>query len=108
MSLSFSRSASGRRARPPKWWGKVVEGLPRIYVAALRPKSWTPELAQRWVDSIPSKCPFERQAWWGDTLILYVPPLCPLNPLSTQLYEIRLEAQTYLARIQETDSQFKD
>ena len=100
MRFSFSRSASGARARAPKWWGRTLEGLPRLYVPALRPKSWTPELAQRWVDSVPAKCPFERQLWWGDTLLLYVPPLCPLNPLSPQLYDIRLEAQTYLARIQ--------
>jgi hypothetical protein len=33
-------------------------------------------------------------------LVLYVPPLCPLNPLSSQLYEIRLQAQTYLAQLQ--------
>lgn len=108
MALSFSRSASGRRARPPKWWGRVLDLVPKIYIPALRPKVWTPELAERWVKSIPSKCPFERQVWWGDTLLLYVPPLCPLNPLSSQLYDIRLEAQTYLARLQSDSSQFKD
>lgn len=95
-----TRSSSGRKARAPKWWGKFLENLPRLYVPALKPGSWTPEIAQRWVDSIPSKCPFERQLWLGETLLLYVPPLCPLNPLSAQLYEIRLEAQTYLADLQ--------
>lgn len=108
MALSFSRSPSGRRARPPKWWGRALELVPKIYVPALRPKSWTTELAQKWVDSIPSKCPFERQVWWGEWLVLYIPPLCPLNPLSSQLYDIRLEAQTYLAGLQSDRSQFKD
>jgi len=92
-------SRTGRRARSPRWWGVFVENLPRIYLPALRPKTWTPELAQKWVDSIPSKCPFERQLWWGEVLLLYVPALCPLNPLSTQLYSIRLEAQTYLSAL---------
>ncbi len=108
MALSFSRSASGRRARPPKWWGRALDLVPKIRISALRPKHWNAELAERWVRSVPSKCPFERQVWWGDRLLLYVPPLCPLNPLSSQLYEIRLEAQTYLADIRSSDSQFKD
>jgi Mo-dependent nitrogenase C-terminus. len=62
------------------------------------PTEWTPSLARKWVNSIPPKCPFERQLWWGDRLVLYIPPLCPLNPFSTQLYEIRIEAQTYLSQ----------
>jgi hypothetical protein len=92
-------SSKGKRARAPRWWGELAEKLPRIYVPYLRPKSWTPELAQKWIDRVPSKCPFERQLWLGETLVLYVPPLCPLNPLSTQLYSIRLEAQTYLSSL---------
>lgn len=97
--LSFSRSPSGAKARAPKWWGRLLDGLPRLYLRALGPRSWTPQLAERWVRWVPSKCPFERQVWWGETLILYVPPLCPLNPFSHQLYEIRLEAQTYLSEL---------
>ena len=93
-------SSKGRRARAPRWWGELAERLPRIYVPFLSPKSWTPELARKWIERVPSKCPFERQFWWGETLVLYVPPLCPLNPLSTQFYSLRLEAQTYLARLE--------
>jgi squalene cyclase len=101
-------SRSGRKARAPKAWGRTVELLPKIRLAFLGPKTWTPELARKWVGAIPAKCPFERQLWWGDTLVLYVPPLCALNPLSKQLYDIRLEAQTYLATLQSGRSQFKD
>ena len=101
-------SRSGKKARAPRAWGKFAESLPKVYLPFLGPKSWTPSLAQKWIDSIPAKCPFERQLWWGDTLLLYVPPLCPLNPLSSQLYDIRLEAQTYLADLQTPTSQFKD
>jgi len=91
-----SISSSGRKARPPKWWGGLVEKIPQIYLPWLRPKVWTPELANKWVNTIPSKCPFERQWWVGDRLVLFIPALCSLNPFSTQLYSLRLEAQTYL------------
>jgi hypothetical protein len=66
------------RARAPKWWGVFAESLPKIHLNWLEPDTWTPELAQAWVARIPAKCPFERQAWWGDCLVLYIPPLCPL------------------------------
>lgn len=94
-----ARSASGRRAHAPAWWGKLVSSFPHFRVPWLHPGTWTPELARAWVDRIPAKCPFERQLWVGNLLVLYVPPLCPLNPVSTQLYEIRLEAQQYLAKV---------
>lgn len=91
-------SSSGRRARAPKWWGRVASYVPRLYLPALHPTEWTPSLARKWINSVPPKCPFERQLWWGDRLVLYIPPLCPFNPFSTQLYEIRIEAQTYLSQ----------
>lgn len=95
-----SMSSSGRKARPPRWWGELVERVPKLYFPWLRPKTWTLELAQKWMNTIPSKCPFERQWWVGDRLVLFIPALCSLNPLSTQLYSLRLEAQTYLARLE--------
>lgn len=88
-----------KRARPPVWWLHWVDKLPKASLAWLEPAIWTPELAQVWVDRIPAKCPFERAVWWGDRLILYIPPLCPLNPFSTQLYSIRIKAQTYLSEL---------
>lgn len=99
MRLSTRSSISGRRARPPAWWGRFVERLPRASLPFLEPKEWTRELAEKWVRSVPAKCPFERQLWWGERLVLYIPPLCPLNPLSTQLYSIRIKAQEYLASL---------
>lgn len=89
-------SSSGRRARAPLWWSSLVSKVPSLRLPWLKPKTWTPELAQRWVDHVPPRCPFERQLWLGDLLLLYIPPLCPLNPFSPQLYEIRLEAQQFL------------
>lgn len=88
-----------KNARPPRWWGRTVEVLPKFSLPFLEPKHWTPELAQKWIKTIPPKCPFERALYWRGRLILYIPPLCPLNPLSTQLYRIRLQAQEYLANL---------
>lgn len=87
-----------KKARPPIWWSRFTGSLPKFSLPLLEPKSWTPELAERWVRAIPPKCPFEREIWLGNILILYIPPLCPLNPLSTQLYSIRIKAQEYLLR----------
>ena len=92
-------SKSGKRARAPRWWGTMTELLPKFSIPWLRPKTWTRELAEGWIDRIPSKCPFERQLWFHNRLVLYVPPLCGLNPVSRQLYEIRIEAQAYLMAI---------
>jgi hypothetical protein len=72
--------------------------LPKFNVPWIEPREWTPELAKRWVDAIPAKCPFEREWRVAGVLVLYIPPLCPLNPFSTQLYRIRIEAQAYLLR----------
>ncbi len=89
-------SSSGKRARAPRWWGELLGLVPQVTLPWLEPEQWTKELAEVWVKKIPPKCPFERQLWVGNRLVLYVPPLCPLNPLSKQLYQIRLKAQTYL------------
>ena len=79
-----------------------VDSVPKIYLPGLKPKEWTPELAQKWLKAIPPKCPFERQWWWGENLVLYVPALCSLNPLSTQLYSIRLEALAFITDRKQT------
>jgi hypothetical protein len=93
----WQSSTKGKRARAPKWWLEGVDKLPKARLPWLKPKKWDRATAQAWVDRIPSKCPFERQLWWGDRLVLYIPPLCPLNPVSAQLYEIRIEAQAFLS-----------
>ena len=74
----------------------MVSSLPKFSWPSLRPRRWTPELALKWISLIPDKCPFERQLWVGNALVLYVPPLCPFNPFSEQLYAIKLEAKTFL------------
>lgn len=74
-----------------------MDRLPKLRLPWLEPAEWDQDTAQAWVDRIPAKCPFERAVWWGDRLVLYIPPLCPLNPFSVQLYELRIKAQEYLS-----------
>lgn len=90
------RSASGKRAMAPDWWNKVTSKLPKFSLPFLRPKEWNKKLAEKWANSIPNRCPFERQIWFKNVLVLYIPPLCSLNPISKQLYSISIEAKTYL------------
>lgn len=87
---------STKKVRPPAWWAKFTSSLPKFDLPGLEPDTWTVELAEKWVRAIPAKCPFERSAYWRGRLVLYIPPLCPLNPFSTQLYRIRIRAQEYL------------
>lgn len=46
---------------------------------------------------IPASCPFEREIKFRNRTILYIPPLCKLNPFYEQLVELRFRALTYLA-----------
>lgn len=46
---------------------------------------------------IPSQCPFERQIKLFERNILYIPPLCKLNPFYEQVVLIRFKALSYLA-----------
>ena len=96
MKLFSKTSSSGKKVRAPRWWLIFGESLPKFSLPFLRPKRWSKKLAYKWINAIPSKCPFERQLWIGETLVLYIPPLCSLNPVSKQLYSIKLEAQTYI------------
>jgi hypothetical protein len=87
------------RVRPPTWWLKLVGKVPQLEIPGLTPRQWTQELARKWIDAIPAKCPFEKEWRVAGVLVLYIPPLCPLNPISTQLYRIRIEAQAYLDKM---------
>ncbi|OKH19121.1 nitrogenase [Hydrococcus rivularis NIES-593] len=46
---------------------------------------------------IPARCPFEREIKLFNRTILYIPPLCKLNPFYEQLVELRFKALCYLA-----------
>ncbi|BAZ51385.1 Mo-dependent nitrogenase-like protein [Nostoc sp. NIES-4103] len=52
----------------------------------------------RWLCTIiPASCPFEREIKFCHRTIIYIPPLCKLNPFYEQLVELRFKALTYLA-----------
>jgi hypothetical protein len=46
---------------------------------------------------IPAACPFERKINLFNRTILYIPPLCKLNPFYNQFVELRFKSLTYLA-----------
>jgi len=46
---------------------------------------------------IPARCPFERKIKLFNRTLLYIPPLCKLNPLYEQLVELRYKSLCYLA-----------
>ncbi|MBH8575334.1 nitrogenase [Nostocaceae cyanobacterium CENA369] len=56
-----------------------------------------PKVAQFFCWLIPSCCPFERTIKVFERPILYIPPLCKLNPLYEQLVSIRFRSLNYLA-----------
>jgi hypothetical protein len=45
---------------------------------------------------IPAHCPFERRIQFLQHTILYIPPLCKLNPFYDQLVELRLKSLAYI------------
>ena len=94
----MQNKADGRskRVRSPAWWSKFTSLLPKFDLPGIEPEVWTVELAEKWVRSVPAKCQFERAVWWRGVLVVYIPALCPLNTISTQLYRIRIAAQAYL------------
>ncbi|MBW4520863.1 MAG: Mo-dependent nitrogenase C-terminal domain-containing protein [Scytolyngbya sp. HA4215-MV1] len=56
-----------------------------------------PDLAHRLCQSIPARCPFEREIKFMGRTILYIPPMCKLNPLYEQVIALRFRALCYLA-----------
>ena len=54
-------------------------------------------LAHQLCKLIPSQCPFERHIKLFERNVLYIPPLCKLNPFYEQVVLIRFKALSYLA-----------
>lgn len=55
------------------------------------------KIAQFLCKIIPSRCPFERKISLFNHTILYIPPLCKLNPFYEQLVMLRFKSLVYLA-----------
>jgi tellurite resistance protein len=56
-----------------------------------------PRLARFLCKMIPSQCPFERDVTLFGRKIIYIPPMCKINPLYEQLVGLRFRALSYLA-----------
>lgn len=46
---------------------------------------------------IPAQCPFERKIQLMGRTLLYIPPLCKLNPVYEEVVSLRFRALCYLA-----------
>jgi len=81
------------------------EAGPSIQFRLLKPiREWLDELevsdrkmAQTVASVIPAQCPFERTVKLFGRTVLYIPPLCKLNPFYDELVGLRFRALCYLA-----------
>lgn len=55
------------------------------------------KMARTLASMIPAQCPFERTIKLFGQTILYIPPLCKLNPFYEELVGLRFRALCYLA-----------
>lgn len=56
-----------------------------------------PVVARLICQLIPAQCPFEREIYWFGKKILYIPPLCKLNPFYEEFVGLRFRGLCYLA-----------
>lgn len=58
-----------------------------------------PKLARLFCKLIPARCPFERHIKLFGCQVLYIPPLCKLNPFYEQVVSLRFKCLCYLADV---------
>lgn len=87
-----TKSETGRQAHEPQWWADFFEYFyPRVSLGIIDKLARENSTVKNFIRNLPSKCPFERQYWFKDTLVVYVPALCKFNPLFTQLMRLKAE-----------------
>jgi hypothetical protein len=57
------------------------------------------EFAHMVCKRIPAQCPFERRVQFKGRTLLYIPPLCKLNPVYDEVVGLRFRALCYLADV---------
>ncbi len=82
------------------------------YFTQLSPKNAILTTLRQWLESIdvrnrrlayfickliPAQCPFERNIIVFGKKLLYIPPMCKLNPLYDEVVLLRFKALCYLA-----------
>lgn len=85
-----------KKAKEPRWWKDFIHKIPQLRIKKLDELEFNQKNAEFICKLIPKKCPFNRQFWVGDTLVLFIPPLCHFNPFYQQLSDLRLRAETFL------------
>lgn len=87
-----TQSKTGKKARAPHWWSDIFEYFyPQVELGVITKLARENAKFAKFIKNLPSKCPFERQLWLGDVLILYVPALCKFNPFFPQLMRLKAE-----------------
>jgi hypothetical protein len=86
-SVSNPKSHSAVRFNPLKPIREWLDGLPIS----------DRKMARTLASIIPAQCPFERTVKVLGRTILYIPPLCKLNPFYEELVGLRFRALCYLA-----------
>lgn len=85
--LSDIQVAPSSRFTPLKFVRQWLDGI----------KVGDRKMAQTLASVIPAQCPFERTVKFFGRTVLYIPPLCKLNPFYEELVGIRFRALCYLA-----------
>ncbi|NJR38146.1 MAG: nitrogenase [Leptolyngbyaceae cyanobacterium CSU_1_4] len=92
-AISSAVSPSKASAKPAiDFFSPVRRWLDKIEVKEAR---FAHFLCQR----IPSQCPFERRVQFKGYTLLYIPPLCKLNPVYDEVVALRFRALCYLADV---------
>lgn len=92
--IYFQKSKTGKKAHVPLWWAKMMTYYPQLHLTLLETLYNSTDWFKNFISKLPQKCPFERQIWYNDTLVLFIPALCPFNPFFSQLIELKLRYLT--------------
>ena len=87
--------AKKNKYHTPNWWDNLLSFIPDIRPSFLTPIILRSNRLQISILNIPSQCPFERAIeailWGKSYLVMYVPPLCKLNPFFNYLMGLKWE-----------------
>lgn len=94
----------------PKVWHKLVGLIPDIRLNFLNECIVNSRLLRKIVNKIPARCPFSRayeiefQEFGKRHLLLYIPPLCKLNPFYNWIIDLKVEVFDYRRKQRELES----
>jgi hypothetical protein len=80
-----------QRAHEPEWWRNLMSHYPQFSTSVLT-HLYEYKWFRKFLRELSVKCPFERQIWFKNTLVVYIPALCKFNPFYTQLIHLKVKA----------------